>query len=303
MNNNARAHLALIGANLIYGVNYAIAKQVMPDYLSPFALVFARISGACLLFWLFSLFLPRERLERRDILRLVVATVFGVAVNQSLFLNGLNMTTPIDAAIIMTATPILVLVVAKLLLREPVTLFKIIGIVIGATGAILLITYSADTRFGSNNTLGNSLIVANATFYAIYLVVAKPLMKKYHPVTIMKWIFLFGLILVSGPGLPAFIKVEWGSLPDNILFSVLFIVVGTTFFAYFLNLYSLKYVKPITVSIYIYSQPVIASIVALILGQDIITVVKLISAMLVFTGVYFVSFSSSRSGNTSAGPP
>ncbi len=297
MNNLFRAHLALIAANLIWGVNYGIAKQVMPDYLSPFALVFARISGACILFWALSLLLPKETIDRKDILRLLIATVFGVAVNQSLFLNGLNITTPIDAAIIMTATPILVLLVARLLIREPITIFKVIGIVAGATGAILLILYSGNISFSNNHVIGNSIIIANATSYALYLVIVKPLINKYHPVTLMKWIFLFGILLVSAPGLPAFMRVNWGSLPGDIMLSVLFVVVGTTFLAYLLNMYSLKYVKPITVSIYIYSQPVIASIVALILGQDVITPVKIVAALLVFTGVYFVSFSSSKSGS------
>ena len=270
----------------------------MPDYLSPFALVFARISGACILFWALSLLLPKETIDRKDILRLLIATVFGVAVNQSLFLNGLNITTPIDAAIIMTATPILVLLVARLLIREPITIFKVIGIVAGATGAILLILYSGNISFSNNHVIGNSIIVANATSYALYLVIVKPLINKYHPVTLMKWIFLFGLLLVSAPGLPAFMRVNWGSLPGDIMLSVLFVVVGTTFLAYLLNMYSLKYVKPITVSIYIYSQPVIASIVALILGQDVITPVKIVAALLVFTGVYFVSFSSSKTGSS-----
>jgi drug/metabolite transporter (DMT)-like permease len=295
MTNILRAHLALMAANLIYGVNYGIAKQVMPDYLSPFALVFARISGACILFWALSLFLPKETIERKDILRLFIATVFGVAVNQSLFLNGLNITTPIDAAIIMTATPILVLIVARLLIREPITVFKIIGIVTGGTGAILLILYRGNIGFSGSHAIGNSIILANASSYALYLVILKPLMDKYHTVTLMKWIFLFGLLLVSGPGIPAFMRVNWVSMPADMVLSVIFVVVGTTFLAYLLNMYSLKYVKPITVSIYIYSQPVIASIVALILGQDVIAPVKIVSALLVFTGVYFVSFSSSKS--------
>jgi drug/metabolite transporter (DMT)-like permease len=297
MNNQIRAHLALITANLIYGVNYGIAKQVMPDYLTPFALVYARISGACLLFWACSLFLGRQRIERKDIPRLLIATVFGVAVNQCLFLNGLNITTPIDAAIIMTATPILVLVVARLLLREPITLIKVIGIVAGGTGAILLILRSGHISFSNDQVTGNSIILANATSYALYLVIVKPLMDKYHPVTLMRWVFLFGLLLVSGPGLPAFMRVDWNALPMDILFSVLFVVIGTTFLAYLLNMFSLKHVKPITVSIYIYSQPVIAAIVALILGQDMVTPVKILAAMLVFTGVYFVSYSSRRNSS------
>lgn len=296
MSGRAKAHLALIVANLIYGLTYTIAKQVVPDFLSPFALVFARISGACILFWVTGLMVTGERIEPRDYLRLILASVFGVAVNQSLFLNGISLTSPIDAAIIMTATPILVLVIARILLKEPVTLVKIIGIVAGATGAILLITHSGNISFSSDHFVGNTMIVANATSYAVYLVIVKPLLAKYSPVTLMKWIFLFGLLLVGGPGLPAFLKVHWNTLPVDIIFSVLFVVVGTTFVAYFLINYSLKYVKPVTVSIYIYSQPLIASVAAMILGQDVITLVKVLSAFLVFIGVYFVSYSSSRTG-------
>ena len=297
MNEKVRAHLALIGANLIYGVTYAVAKQIIPIYMSPFALVFARIAGACLLFWTLGLLLPREKIDRKDLLLLIVASVFGVAVNQSLFLNGLSLTSPIDAAIIMTGVPILVMVMARILLKEPITPFKIIGIAAGATGAILLITYSGRLSFGNDNILGNIMIVGNATSYAIYLAIIKPMLTKYHPVTVMKWIFIFGLLIVSGPGISGFLKVDWGMMPREIFLSVIFVIIATTFFAYLLNNYSLKYVKPITVSIYIYSQPVIASVVALFLGQDTITLVKVISALLVFTGVYFVSYSSSRTGN------
>ncbi len=296
MSKIAKAHLALIAANLIFGVTYAVAKQVMPVYLSPFALVFTRILGACMLFWITSLFLNREKVERKDFPRILLAALFGVAANQSVFLNGLNLTSPIDSSIIMTATPIIVLVVARILLKEPITVFKIIGIAAGATGAILLIVYSGRGGPGSGNPLGNSMIIANASFYAIYLVIIKPLLTKYHPVTMMKWIFLFGLILVSGPGIPALLETQLSTWTPDILWSVLFIVIGTTYFAYLLNNFSLQYVKPITVSIYIYSQPVVASMVALVLGQDVITVVKIFSALLVFTGVYFVSYSSGRTG-------
>jgi drug/metabolite transporter (DMT)-like permease len=297
MNDRLRAHLALIGANLIYGVTYAVAKQVLPIYMSPFSLVFARIAGATLLFWMIAVIMPRERVERKDFVLLLIAAVFGVAVNQSLFLNGLNLTSPIDAAIIMTGVPIIVLIVARILLREPITPFKIVGIITGATGAILLITYSGRVSFGNDNIHGNLMIVGNATSYAIYLVLIKPMLTKYRPVTVMKWIFLFGLLMVSGPGISEFVAVDWSIMPGDIILSVLFIIIGTTFFAYLLNNYSLKYVKPITVSIYIYSQPVIASVVALILVQDRITLVKVLSALLVFAGVYFVSYSSSRTGN------
>ena len=296
MSKKAGAHLALAGANILYGITYSIAKSVMPEHLTPFAFAFLRILGACILFWLLGMMLPVQKIDKSDILRFGLASVFGVALNQSLFLNGLNYTSPIDASIIMTATPILVMVFARLILREPFTLFKILGIGFGATGAILLILNSGKINFGNDQLTGNLMIVANATSYGLYLVIVKPLLVKYHPVTVMKWTFIAGLIWITPAGLPEVIKLDWASLPLDAIYSIVYVIVGVTFLAYLLNTISLKYVKPITVSIYIYSQPVIASVVAMVFAHDMITVVKIISALLVFTGVYFVSYSSSRTG-------
>ena len=290
-----RAHAALIGASLIYGITYVAAKSAMPDYLSPFAFVISRIIGAVTLFWITGLFTHSERIEKKDLPRFFAAAFFGVAFNQSLFLNGLNVTSPIDASIIMTGVPILVLIVSRILLREPVTLFKIIGILLGASGALILIIYGANTSVKSSSALGNLMIMGNATSYAIYLVIAKPLLDKYRPVTVMKWIFLFGFFMVSAPGIPALLKTEWSGMPVEIIYSVLFVIIGSTFLAYLLNNISLKIAKPITVGIYIYSQPVIASIIAILIGQDVLTFIKVVSALLVFAGVYFVSYSSTRS--------
>ena len=294
MSKRVRAHLALAGANILYGITYSVAKQVMPDHLSPFAFVFTRILGACLLFWITSLALPGEKIQRSDRLRFFLASVFGVALNMTIFLSGLNYTTPIDASIIMTATPILVLIFAWLLMKEPVTILKMIGIGFGATGAILLITYSGEIGFGNEQLMGNLMIVINASSYAFYLVIVKPLLSRYHPVTVMRWIFLMGLIWVSPLGIPAVIRTDWTNLPSGIIGSIIYVTAAVTFLAYLLNTYSLKHVKPITVSIYMYSQPVIASMIAIIFLQDVLTFVKVISALLVFLGVYFVSYSSSR---------
>jgi drug/metabolite transporter (DMT)-like permease len=266
----------------------------MPDYISPFAFVISRIIGATTLFWVTGLLTTSEKIDKKDLPRFITAAFFGVAFNQSLFLNGLNITSPIDASIIMTGVPILVLIVSRILLREPITLFKIFGIFLGATGALLLILYGADTNVRTSSALGNFMIVGNATSYAIYLVIAKPLLDKYRPMTVMKWIFLFGFFMVSAPGIPALLKTEWTGMPVEIIYSILFVIVGSTFLAYLLNNISLKIAKPITVGIYIYSQPVIASIVAMVIGQDVLTLIKIISALLVFAGVYFVSYSSSR---------
>ena len=294
MSKRVRAHLALAGANILYGITYSVAKQVMPDHLSPFAFVFTRILGACLLFWITSLALPGEKIQRSDRLRFFLASVFGVALNMTIFLSGLNYTTPIDASIIMTATPILVLIFAWLLMKEPVTILKMIGIGFGATGAILIIAYSGEIGFGNDQLMGNLMIVINASSYALYLVIVKPLLSRYHPVTVMRWIFLMGLIWVSPLGIPAVIRTDWTNLPSGIIGSIIYVTAAVTFLAYLLNSFSLKHVKPITVSIYMYSQPVIASMITIIFLQDVLTFVKVISALLVFLGVYFVSYSSSR---------
>ena len=298
MSERVSAHLALAGANILYGITYSIAKQVMPDHLSPFAFVFTRILGAGLLFWILSLAFPREKIQRSDRFRFFLASVFGVALNMTIFLSGLNYTTPIDASIIMTATPILVLIFARLLLKEPVTVVKMTGIGFGATGAILLIVYSGKIEFGNEQLVGNFMIVINASSYALYLVIVKPLLSRYHPVTVMRWIFLMGLIWVSPFGVPAVIRTDWMNLPPGIVGSILYVTAAVTFLAYLMNTFSLKHVKPITVSIYMYSQPVIASLVAMLFLQDVLTLVKVISALLVFLGVYFVSYSSSRTGKS-----
>ena len=179
-------------------------------------------------------------------------------------------------------------------MKEPVTILKMIGIGFGATGAILIIAYSGEIGFGNDQLMGNLMIVINASSYALYLVIVKPLLSRYHPVTVMRWIFLMGLIWVSPLGIPAVIRTDWTNLPSGIIGSIIYVTAAVTFLAYLLNTYSLKHVKPITVSIYMYSQPVIASMIAIIFLQDVLTFVKVISALLVFLGVYFVSYSSSR---------
>ncbi len=287
-----KSHTAIVGANLIYGVNYVIAKGIMPDYVKPFGLVLMRLIGATLLFWMFSMFMPKERVKRKDIWYMVLCAFFGVVLNQLLFLAGLNYTTPIDSSIIMTANPILVLVVAAIILKERITSRKILGIIFGASGALWLILYSGKADFTSENFIGNIMIFLNALSYGIYLVLIKPMMMKYKPVTVMKWVFLSGLFFVTPVSYGQVTEVVWTSIPMSIILSIAFVIIATTFLAYLLNIYALQHVRPTTVSIYIYSQPVIASVVAIILGQDSISAVKIMATLLVFTGVYLVSIPS-----------
>ncbi len=288
------AHLALIGANLIYGMNYSIAKWIMPDFVSPFALVVMRAIGGVALFWGFSALAKTEKVARKDLFRLALCGMFGVAFNQMMFLAGLNFTTPIDASIIMTANPIVVLVAALVLLGEKITWRKMLGIILGGAGAILLITSTGNISFDSDHFVGNLLMLGNTSSYAMYLVLVKPLMQKYNPLTVIKWVFLFGSMIIIPVGFNSFSSTDFSAFTVDVWLSIGYVVLFTTFFAYLLNIVAMKWVSPTLASTYIYSQPVIASIVAIIAAQDKITWIKVISTLLVFAGVYFVNLAGKR---------
>jgi drug/metabolite transporter (DMT)-like permease len=288
-NNNVKAHLAILGANLIYGINYSIAKDVMPEYIQPFGFIFCRVLGALILFWIFQLVIKTDKIEKKDYLKLFICGVFGVAGNQLMFFYGLNLTTPINSAIIMTCNPILVLVFSAFLIKERITPFKVLGIFLGLAGAAGLILNNSTLSINSSNFVGDLFIFLNATSYAIYLVTVKPLMDKYSPLTVIKWVFLFGFLIVIPFGYSEFTEINWSSFNPKIWASFLFVVIGTTFFAYLFNIYGLKRLNPSVVSTYIYSQPLIASLFALLLQKDELNMVKIISALFIFVGVYLVS--------------
>lgn len=286
------AHFALLAVAIIYGLNYSIAKDVMPTYIEPLGFIFVRALGATALFWIVSVFYKREKIQSKDWGRLVLSGLFGVALNQMLFFKGLNATTPINAAIMMTINPIMVLMLSAIFLKDKLKLSRIIGIGFGIMGALFLITKGAQTLdvFSSDSSIGNILVLLNAASFAMYLVVVKPLMSRYKPITVVKWVFLFGFLMVIPFGLSEFQAVDWQNMPRFIVLEVLFVVLCTTFFAYLLNVYALKIVSSTTVSFYIYLQPLVASIAAIALGKDSLTLTLLISASLLFLGVYLVSF-------------
>ena len=288
-----RAHLALLGANIIYGINYTVAKELMPQFLTPFGFIFCRVAGALILFWLLSGFVKNERLIKKDILRLAACGVFGVAGNQLMFFYGLNLTSPINASIIMTCNPVLVLLISALIIRERVTFRKIGGILLGLTGAIGLILYNNPLNMSPSSSTGDLFIFLNASSYAIYLVLVKPLMQKYSPITVIKWVFLFGFIVVIPFGLEEFLAIEWSNFTSSTWLSFLFVVVCTTFLAYLFNIYGLKTLNPSVVSTYIYSQPLIATLVAISFGKDELSWVKMLAAIAIFIGVFLVSVKSS----------
>ena len=289
MNKTLFAHLALLGANLIYAINYSFAKDVMPDFIMPSGFILLRVIGALLLFALSYFLFVKEKVERKDIFRLAICGVFGVAINQLLFFEGLNLTTPINAAIVMTTNPILVIFLSFLIIKEPITFNKSAGILLGLVGASILILKGGSIDFSSNYQIGNLFVFINAVSYGLYLVIVKPMMEKYNPITVMFYVFGFGLLYVIPFGFSNLADVKWAIIPSNIYWEIAFVVVCTTFIAYLLNSSALKQLSPSTVSIYIYLQPILATLFAIFWGSDSLDRQKIIAAILIFLGVYLVS--------------
>ncbi len=283
------AHLAVIAANIIYGLNYVIAKGIMPDYLQPRVIILFRVLGAMLVFQLVSLFFPKEKVSKKDLWRLVLCAVFGIAINQIMFFEGLNLSTPINASIIMVSIPILVLVFSHFMIGDRMSTNKVIGVSLGALGAAWLILHGSNFSFTSGTFVGNLFLLINASSYAIFLVLVKPLMAKYSPLTIMKWIFTFGLVLVFPFSIQLTLEADFSQIPFKIWMSVTYVILFTTVLAYFLNNFSLKKISPTMNSSYAYLQPFLATLVAISLGKDNLTWTEVIAALLIFTGVYFVS--------------
>jgi drug/metabolite transporter (DMT)-like permease len=289
MNDSARAHISLFSAQVIYALNYSIAKDLMPAHIQPLALVFCRILGACLLFWLLSLFFRKEPLQSGDLKKMMLLAVFGVAVNQVFFICGLNLTQPINSAIIMISNPIAVIVFTLIVLKERITIYKVSGLSLGIIGAVTLLLFKGNFSLGSDTITGDLMTLINSLSWAVFVVMAKPYMQKYQTVTVMKWIFLFGLIYVAPFGIPEVMQTNWESFDPHSWFALSFVVVATTFLAYLLNTYALKALSPSVVSTYIYLQPFLATLFAVSLGKDHLSPIKILSAVCIITGVYLVS--------------
>ena len=287
-----QAHIALFLVALIYGANYTITKEVINNgYIEPLAFILLRVSCGAVLFFLFHYLFIKEQIARKDLFRLALCGLFGVAINQMFFFSGLYYTKPINASLIMTSTPIIVMLFSSMMLGERITFRRVIGISLGAAGAILLIAFGKSVSFNSSQLKGDMMILINASSYALYLVLVKELMKRYHPLTIVKWIFLFGFCFVVPFGVSGIPEIDWLSFSTSIWMAFIYVLLFTTFLAYLLNAFALKSLNPTTVSIYIYLQPLLASLIALLFAKDELNMVKVISGALIFIGVYLVSFS------------
>lgn len=291
MNKRFLALFLAFSAALIYGLSFTIAKDVMPRYIKPYAFILIRVLGASILFWLVSLRIPKERITPKDFVRIAFSALFGVAINMLAFFKGLSMTTPINGSVIMTTSPIMVLVFSFIFLHEKITIKKVVGILLAMTGAIMLVVFGPKKEYNAPDIpWGNLLVFLNATSYAMYLIIAKPLLQKYHPFHLVKWIYLFGLLMVLPFGFAEMQDIYWAEIPKIAFYKIGFVVLFTTFLTYLFNLIALRNLKPNTLGVFVYVQPLIASIYAIVVGSDSLSGLKLLAALLIFSGVYMVSY-------------
>ena len=291
-------HAALMAVSLIYGANFTLAKQVMPLYIQPFGFILLRVIFATVMFWLSGLMI-KETVARTDIPRLMACGLFGVAINQLFFFKGLNITSPINASLLMIVTPILVLVFAVLGKQEKMSLRKVLGVVLGTGGASAIILFSNAASNKEASMVGDLYVFLNAAAYGTFLVIVKPLMSKYHPFTVIKWVFLFGLIPVLPAGYSELAAVDWSLLDTSAWLIVGYVLLFTTYLAYALNTYAMRSVEPSVVGYYIYVQPICATIIALSLGSDHLTWIKVLAGLVTFAGVYLATTKPTAKATTS----
>lgn len=289
-NKRAWALLAAFGATTIYALNHTIAKDVMPTYVQGFGFIMIRLLGATLLFWLAGLFVPKNPIEKKDCLRLLVSAFFGMGINMLSFFKGLEYSTPINSAVIITTTPILVFIFSAFLLKEQLIKSRIVGVLLGFLGALFLVVFNDQLHAKAPNIpLGNMLFVINAGSFALYLVFVRPLSQKYHPIHLLKWLFLIGLVVCLPVTWREFQEVSWYVMPFSALWRIGFVVLGTTFLTYLFNIFALKTLKASTVSVFTYLQPVMGIVFAILVGADSLTTVGVFSFLAVLAGVYLVT--------------
>lgn len=290
MDKRTLALLAALGATTIYGLNHTIAKEVMPTYIQGFGFVQVRLLGAAILFWLVSLFIPQQKIDRTDVPKMLLCALLGMVVNMLCFFKGIELSTPINSAVLITITPILVFVFSAILIKERLLLPRVVGVVLGFIGALVLIVFGNEIRQDAPNIpLGNALFVVNASSFGLYLVLVKSLSAKYTTVHLLKWLFLFGFIMALPISYPEFSQVNWTDLPYEAVWRFAFVVIGTTFVTYLLNVYALKQLKASTVGVFTYLQPLIGIAYAIMVGADGLTAYKLGTGSVVLLGVYLVT--------------
>ncbi len=290
LNPRLLALLAATIASTIYGVNHTIAKGLMPTIIGPYGFILLRVSGAALVFWLVSFFYPSEKIDRRDWWRIIGCAAFGMVLNMNMFFKGLELSTPINSSVVITISPVLLLILSAFILKERITWLKALGISLGLAGALTLVLFGAKTQANAPNIpLGNLLFIVNATSYAFYLILVKPLVAKYNSITLMKYLFLIAFFINIPIGFSQFSEVSWLALEFSEIWKLVFVVLGTTVLTYLFNIYALKQLSPAVIGVFMYLQPLIAVVFAIIVGADALTPIRIFAAVLIFSGVFLAT--------------
>lgn len=291
-----KGHLAMFGANVIWGLMAPVTKILFTtSVITPLLLVDFRIFGAALLFWVVSLVSPYEHVPGKDLLRLAGAAFLGVLFNQGCFIFGVGLTSPGEASLITTTMPMWVMFLAWIILGEPITGKKIGGILLGASGALILILSGMSHGVtGNKPVLGDIIVLCAQLSYALYLTFYKNFIRKYSLITLMKWMFLFASIGLLPISLHTLVETDWGQLTFSHWLEAMYVVVFGTFIAYIFIMIGQKTLRPTIVGMYNYVQPIVSSLVGVYLGFDTFTVWKILAVILIFTGVYLVTISKAK---------
>jgi len=291
LSNRSLGFLAAFGATLIYGLNHTVAKNVMPVYIGPYAFILLRVIGASILFWTVSLFIKTEKIDKKDWPRIILCSFLGMVINMLAFFKGLELSTPVNSSVMITLSPIIVFIFSAILLKEKIESMKAFGIASGFVGALILVLYTAKTGVNAPNIpMGNLLFIVNSFAYGLYLVLVKPLISKYNIITLLKWLFLLGVIMNFPVTISQFSEVEWTNLPlKEAIIPMAFVVIGTTFFTYLFNAYALTKLTASSVSSFIYLQPIVGIVFAISTKSDSLTLISVVGMILIFIGIYLVT--------------
>ncbi|HET9571569.1 MAG TPA: DMT family transporter [Bacteroidales bacterium] len=289
-----QGHIALLCSSVFFGLNFVISKGLLNGAISPVGLNALRFLAGAAVFWLISMFMKSEKVSRRDLMILFGGSVLGLMLNQILFVQGLSKTSAIDASIISTTVPMLTMIFSAMILKEPISWMKTLGVIIGGVGAIFLIITSLHGLDKQSSLLGDLLCLASSAAYSLFLVVTKPISQRYSPVTVMKWMFLFAVLLVIPFSLNSIMMIDFMGLGTPNWLSLGFVLVFATIIPYFLIPVAQKKLRPTIQAMYNYVLPIVATALAVFTGTGTLTVTKVVASVLVFAGVYIVTRSKSR---------
>lgn len=301
MDQKIKAHLGLIGTNLFFATNYSIVKYFTGHhYAGPFGLNLIRIGVSLVFFWILFFFNSgKTKIQKKEIIPLILCALTAIAINQMLFIKGLSLTFSIHASLLTLITPIMITIIAARILKEKLTTEKIIGLVMGASGAILLIASKEPTAPGENIILGDFLVLLSALSYTFYFILVKPFMNKYSAIYVMRWVFTFGFFLILPLCTNEFSKITWNIFTLKDWFFLFLLTIPGTFLAYIFNAYGIKKLNASVAGAYIYSQPVFAVTIAMIFLKEQLSFYKILAAILIFTGVFLSNRKIEETGKLS----